>query len=421
MYHIEMSRHIGLIDCNNFFVSCERLFRPDLRARPVVVLSSNDGCVVARSQEIKDKGIPMGVPYFQIKDTLKEMGAEIFSSHFALYRDVSARVFNVVREHYPEIEQYSIDECFFTFECADPVVAMEELKRVVEQAVGIPVSIGVGPSKTIAKLASKQAKTAGGVFYATPEFCAGEMQSVKLGTLWGVGRQRAVAFSAFGLERVGDLLALSPRLLDTRFGVEGVRLQKELSGGSYYAVTPRRLLQQSFMSTRSFGKDITKPEIVLDALLYHASVCAEDLVSSQALASEVRVIIAPSRMGSYSHYASSLSANLTLPTNDIFLIQKAVTDLFYKCFKENIPYKRAGVVVGRISALGSQTASLFNDAKSEKTKLISNTLSVITKKHGSEVLRLGRTKKYEAIWKSKSATLSPAYTTSWRDLKRVKA
>ncbi len=416
-----MSRHIGLIDCNNFFVSCERLFRPDLRMCPVVVLSSNDGCVVARSQEIKDKGIPMGVPYFQIKDMLQEMGAEIFSSHFALYRDVSARVFNVVREHYSDIEQYSIDECFFTFESANPVAAMEELKRVVERAVGIPVSIGVGPSKTIAKLASKRAKTAGGVFYATPEFCRGEMQSVKLGTLWGVGGQRAKAFASFGLQSIGDLLALSPRLVDTRFGVEGVRLQKELSGGAYHAVAPRRLLQQSFMSTRSFSGAVTKPEIVLDALLYHSSVCAHDLVASQALASEVRVIIAPSRMGSYSHYASSLSVNLTIPTNDIFTIQKAVTDLFYKCFKAGIPYKRAGVVVGQISTLGSQTESLFKDAKSEKTKLISNTLSAITKKHGSEVLRLGRTKKYEAVWKSKSATLSPAYTTSWRDLKRVKA
>src|SRR3989338_2114936 len=156
-------KYIALLDCNNFFVSCERLFRPDLLGKPVVVLSSNDGCVVARSKEIKDKGIPMGVPYFQIKDTLTEIGATIFSSHFALYRDVSRRVFEVVRTYQSEIEQYSIDECFFTSESEDPYRWVEEMKRRVEQEVGIPVSIGVASSKTRAKYVNTVAKKTTGI------------------------------------------------------------------------------------------------------------------------------------------------------------------------------------------------------------------------------------------------------------------
>ncbi|MFM2423981.1 MAG: hypothetical protein RLZZ70_370, partial [Candidatus Parcubacteria bacterium] len=144
-------QYVGLIDCNNFFVSCERLFRPDLRAVPVLVLSSNDGCVVARSREIKDMGIPMGVPYFQIKDILKDTGTVCFSSHFALYRDISSRVFSVVREQFSRVEQYSIDEAFFTFE-ADSLPEAERLlttlKALVEQRIGIPVTVGAAASKT---------------------------------------------------------------------------------------------------------------------------------------------------------------------------------------------------------------------------------------------------------------------------------
>jgi len=417
-------QQIGLIDCNNFFVSCERLFRPDLLGKPVVVLSSNDGCVVARSQEIKDKGIPMGVPYFQIKDTLSEMNATVFSSHFALYRDISRRVFEVVRESFPDLEQYSIDECFFTFESADPLAVAARLKSAVESRVGIPVSVGVASSKTRAKYINGVAKKTTGTAYWDTERWQAELPSIKLSQIWGVGQGRTTVFAKQGILTVDALLALAPALVGQLFGVEGVRLQAELSGIVVLPVCAKRLAQKSVTSTRSFAKNSSSYTVVLDALKYHLEQCVNDLERMDLLATEMRVLISPGRHSDYALQGASEKVVLSVPTRDIFVMQKAVVAALQACFRTSVPYKKAGILCTGLVSAERQTPSLFSDfdtKQGEKTSSISQLLVAINSKYREPLVQLGRTKAAKSAWQVRKELVSPSYTTSWEEIKTVRS
>jgi len=416
-------KYIALLDCNNFFVSCERLFRPDLLGKPVVVLSSNDGCVVARSKEIKDKGIPMGVPYFQIKDTLTEIGATIFSSHFALYRDVSRRVFEVVRTYQSEIEQYSIDECFFTFESEDPYRLVEEIKRRVEQEVGIPVSIGVASSKTRAKYVNTVAKKTTGIAIWGEEEWVSAAPNIRLSEIWGVGRGRARQFDEKGIRTVAELLACPRSRIEALFGIEGVRLQAELSGEPILGIKTARALQKSLMSTRSFAKETKDYGVLLNSVKYHLYQVVKDLESMDAKTNVIRVMIAPSRYGDYAFYGASKEAILGTPTRDLFTLQAAAIDLLKQCFNPEVPYKKAGVVLSGISSIEAETMPLFDvsEEKDSATKnLLSETIFSINKKHGKALVQLGSVSGTNKNWESKKDSESPSYTTSWSDLKVVR-
>ncbi len=416
-------KYIGLLDCNNFFVSCERLFRPDLLGKPVVVLSSNDGCVVARSKEIKDKGIPMGVPYFQIKDIMKEVGAVSFSSHFSLYRDISRRVFEVVRQSFDDIEQYSIDECFFTFESEDPEKLVTDLKRQVERLVGIPVSVGVSNSKTRAKYVNSVAKRTGGIALWDESNWQSEVANIKLAEIWGVGRERAKAFSEKGILTVADLLKTETQVIAKLFGIEGVRLKSELSGQPVLALKSQRIAQKSVMSTRSFAHTTSDMAVLEDAVKYHLYQGVKDLENMDLLATGLRVMIAPSRHGDYALQGASKDVVLTSATRDIFVLQQAAQGLLEACYKSDVPYKKAGIILtGLVSPLG-ETPSLFasGEAALQTTAELSKTIFEINKKHGKSLLQLGRAENKISTWSSKSESVSPSYTTSWSQIKVVRS
>jgi DNA polymerase V len=416
-------KYIGLLDCNNFFVSCERLFRPDLIGRPVVVLSSNDGCVVARSKEIKDNGIPMGVPYFQIKDIMKEIGAVSFSSHFALYRDISRRVFEVVRQTFDNIEQYSIDECFFAFESDDPEKLVRELKRQVELLVGIPVSVGVSTSKTCAKYVNSVAKRTGGIAVWDESKWGSEIAKIKLSDIWGVGSERAKAFSQKGIIFVSDLLATDTAVVAKLFGIEGVRLKSELLGVEVLGVKRQSIAQKSVMSTRSFAATSSDFAVLEDAVKYHLHQGVKDLENMDLLATGLRVMIAPSRHSDYALQGASEYVVLTQATRDLFVLQQAAQRLLKACFKPDVPYKKAGIVLtGLVSPLGT-TGTLFGEenAALERTSQLSKTIFDINKKHGKSLLQLGRAENKISSWSSKSESVSPSYTTEWSQIKVVRS
>lgn len=415
-------KYIALLDCNNFFVSCERLFRPDLLRKPVVVLSSNDGCVVARSKEIKDMGIGMGVPYFQIKDTLEEVGATIFSSHFALYRDVSRRVFEVVRTYRSEIEQYSIDECFFTFESEEPHRLVEEIKKRVEQVVGIPVSIGVASSKTRAKYVNAVAKRTTGIAIWGEEEWGKAAANIRLSEIWGVGRGRAKQFDEQGIRSVADLLASPRSRIEALFGIEGVRLQAELRGEPVLDIKTARALQKSLMSTRSFAKETKDFDVLLNSVKYHLYQVVKDLESMDAKTNVIRVMIAPSRYGDYAFYGASKEAVLTAPTRDLLTLQQVAVGLLKQCFNVEVPYKKAGVVLSGISSIEAETMSLFEDPEEREGNSkdsLSATIFSINKKHGKALVQLGSVSGTNKNWESKKDSESPSYTTNWSDLKVV--
>lgn len=417
-------KYIALLDCNNFFVSCERVFRPDLNGKPVVVLSSNDGCVVARSQEIKDIGIQVGVPYFQIKDTLKSIKATVFSSHFSLYRDLSRRVFTIVRNEFDKVEQYSIDECFIEIEAEKAEEVMFALREKIFKEIGIPVSVGIASSKTQAKYASKLAKSGGGVRKLSPEEFVTMAERIKLGELWGVGKGRSMKFQRDRINTVADFLKLSRSTVTTLYGVEGVRLWSELNAVAVYPVKNTLIAQKTIMSTRSFKETTEDKNAVFDSLLYHLHQVVKDLVAMGLLAQKVRIMIAPSRHGSYAFYARSKEVVLLEPTADLFVLTQVIHEAFEDIFITNVPYKRAGVVVSDLVFYGSKTQALFtlNDKSINKdTESITNTLLKINQKLGSEMIQLGRIASPKTSWAAKRDLLSPSYTTTWKDIRVVKA
>jgi DNA polymerase V len=418
-----MEQWIGLLDCNNFFVSCERLFRPDLVRKPVLVLSSNDGCVVARSQEIKDKGVSMGVPYFQVKDIIKDSNATMFSSHFALYRDISRRVFEVMRAELDTIEQYSVDEAFFNLEGNDISILesrLHELKDKVERVVGIPVSLGLAKSKTLAKYAGSVAKRTNGVFILSSNEWGSRVSTVKLGELWGVGLRLTVAYKNKGIITATDLIRLEQRQVQELFGVVGVRLWQELQGIASIALKRQLQTQKSILSSRSFKATSSDKSVLQDAVAYHVREAAADLRAMKQKTTSIQVHLGTSRHGDYLLQGGTLAATLPNPTNDTFVLLKAASQLVEKLFKDSVPYKKAGVLLTNFSPELVNQLELFVDTQEDKTKGLMPVIDSINHGMGRNSLLLGshlQTKK----WQSSQESRSPAYTTSWKDIAIVKA
>lgn len=417
-------RYIGLIDCNNFFVSCERLFRPDLRNRPTVVLSSNDGCVVARSQEVKDMGIPMGVPYFKVKDILNEGSAAVFSSNFTYYRDISSRVFSTMRELVRVIEQYSIDESFFSI-TADSQQEAElfatSLKQYIETRVGIPVSIGLAATKTQAKYASILAKKTGGVAVLEREAFSAAAPSIRIGDIWGIGPRLARRFEATDIATVADLCAADQATIAKVFGVVGVRLQQELQGRSVYRVTEKRAVQQSIMSTRSFKSATTSLAVVEDAVAYHIRMALEDLRSMGQKAQGLQVMIRPSRHGDYLLRGGSKSVVLSEPSSDTFVFQREAMRLTQELFEAGVPYKKAGIILSQLAPEIVHQLSLDTDSTDrESREQLMSLIDGINTRFGKERVQIGG-RLLGAAWAVKRDRLSPAYTTKWSDVPVVSA
>lgn len=414
---------IALLDCNNFFVSCERLFRPDLLSKPVVVLSSNDGCVVARSKEIKDKGIPMGVPYFQIKDTLREMGAVCFSSHFALYRDVSRRVFDVVTESYPNLEQYSIDECFFALSDDITKEQLSLLKRQVEKRVGIPVSIGVAASKTRAKYANTIAKKTNEAVILNDIEWSQLIDQISLNQVWGVGHGRTLQFAKYNLKTVKDFLNLHPRQVNTLFGKEGVKLYCELNGQSVNHLESVKPKQKSVMSTRSFRETTTNLTVLNESIKYHIYQAANDLGRMNLLANRMTVMISPSHYGDYFLHGRRIEVVFTTPTANLLTLQVEAIKALAKIYQPEIPYRKAGILLSDLVETGTETRSLFAEEgmlKSEKGQALTNEIYRLNLRYGKDLIKLGSLNDKVALWHEKKENLSPAYTTRWSDLKVVR-
>jgi len=417
---LDMSQatQIALLDCNNFFVSCERLFRPDLMGKPVVVLSSNDGCVVARSQEVKDIGIGMSVPYFQIKDIVKQHDVQIFSGHLALYRDVSRRVFETLRAQVDQVEQYSVDEAFFVVpQGVDSEVFVAQVKQRVESSVGIPVSIGVGFSKTQAKCASVQAKKTNGLHVLTADSWSHLCQTLDVGSVWGVGRSLSAVFATHGIRTVADLCAVPSRQIEMLFGVVGKRLQAELQGVMCDSVNQKRALQKSLMSTRSFASNTNDSAVLADAVAYHARHIAADLRAMRAGATTMRVMLRASPYGDFLLRGGSKEVVFVCPTSDTFALIAVAEAAIVDLYEQGVPYQKVGVSVHGIVPLNSTPATLFPDTKPDMSGLL-RTLDTINAKAGSELITVG-SRLQTTTWQARSDMRSPAYTTRWSDIATV--
>ncbi|MEM9336479.1 MAG: Y-family DNA polymerase [Patescibacteria group bacterium] len=413
---------IGLLDCNNFFVSCERLFRPDLRDVPTMVLSSNDGCVVARSQEIKDMGIPMGIPFFKIKDIIKDKRTAVFSSNFPHYREVSRRVFAVMRQEIDTVEQYSVDEAFFTLSAVSIEEAQEKVVRIrnaIQTKVGMPVSIGLASTKTLAKLANSKAKKGDGIYLLDPTNMS-EINDIPLGEVWGIGGGRAREMKGHGLVTIKDLINADTERVQKLFGIAGKRLQQELSGASVERLKNRLDLQKSIMSTRSFASSTDDLLVLEDAVAYHVRHALEDLREMGAKATHIRVMIRPSRHGDYMLRGGSAEAILDVPSDDTILYIKEAIKLTKQLYEPKVPYKKAGVIISGIVATAGTQQPLFVDQELEERQGLMEVIDAVNAKLGRETLRAGD-RKLRSKWQTKKELVSPAYTTRWSDIATVAA
>lgn len=413
---------IGLMDCNNFFVSCERLFRPDLIGKPVAVLSSNDGCVVARSQEIKDLGVGMGVPYFQIKDLCKKEKVTLFSSNFALYHDISRRVMSALKAEFLESEVYSVDEAFFTVGASVTEEYLQEVRARIMQKTGIPVSIGIAETKTLAKVAVGIAKKGGGVCKLREDDWLTVAEKLSVGSVWGIGRQTAAALGREKIYTVSDFLLQNPARIKQMHGVVGERLFMELKGVSVYKVGDRVAhKQESYMSTRSFGFKVTSKLTLMSALGHHTAHIAQKLREDACVCSTVSVLVRGSRFGPFSHRKSTSTAKLLTPTHDTLSLTKVVSELLDTLYDPEIPYKKAGVVVGGILPESYTTTSLFTDVTTEpKTHALDILSDTLNKKFGTGTIQSGITLHPEK-WETRKVNTSKAYTTDWSEIAFVKA
>ena len=422
-----MKKVFTLIDCNNFYCSCERLFRPELEGKPIVVLSNNDGCVIARSNEVKALGVKMGDPYFKLKDVIARHKVHVFSSNYALYGDLSHRVMTILQQQEPEVEVYSIDEAFVSLPYTPGKLHTEYaryLKEKVKRCTGIPVAIGIGPTKTLAKVANRLAKKNpehGGVFDITDHCQVDELlASYDVEDVWGIGRQSAQKLKIRGIVTARDLRDADDVWIRKQLTVTGLRTAMELRGIS---CMPLELIppdKKSIISSKSFGRPVTTLADMKEAVATYLSTAAEKLRDQGSVAGAVQVFVSTNPFNpNQPQHAQSMTASLPVPSAYTPHLLKAALHCLEDIFKPGYQYKKAGVMLLEIVPARHQQINLFGPASTESPELI-KAVDRINQKWGRQTVQLaaaGLTKTWGMVQSHKS----PAYTTNWSELPVVNA
>jgi len=418
----------ALVDVNNFYVSCERVFQPQFEQVPMVVLSNNDGCAVARSAEVKALGVKMGTPWFKMKALAKEHGILALSSNYTLYGDMSNRATAVLRDFSPDIEVYSVDESFLRVESVahlyGGVTAMgQQIRQRVKQWTGLPVCVGCGPTKTLAKIANHLAKK-------NPEFegvCDLHaiprperlqwMSQLEVGEVWGVGKRIAKRLNAMGVETVLDLRNISIKEIRAQFGVVMERTCNELRGISCLELEDVAPAKQQIMSSRSFGSPVTTLAELREAVASYVSRAAEKLRAQGSVAAAVQVYIQTNRFKeSDLQYSEGLLVPLPDPTDDTRLLTSAATLGLGLIFKPGYQYKKAGIMLTLISDKAKRQQTLFDDPlqRAQSAKLMA-AMDAINAEFGRDTVRTGANGT-EKRWAMRSENRSPRFTTRWDEL-----
>ena len=420
----------ALVDCNNFYASCERTFRPELRNRPVVVLSNNDGCIIARSEEAKALGIKMGAPEFKCRDLLKKHDVAVFSSNYALYGDMSSRVMRLLCKLAPEIEVYSIDEAFLdmtSFTRFDLTDYARHIRETVRQHTGIPVCIGIGPTKTLAKIANRIAKKnpqyQGVCVLSSDEEIQTALERTKAEDIWGIGRQWSKLLQAKRIDTAADLARASAPWIQKHLHIVGARIQAELQGKSCLEMELVRPQKQSICTSRSFGRSVITLAELQQAVATFAGKCAVKLRKEDSLASMITVFIATSPFDeSGNRYWGTCTAALPHPTNDSRAILRAADKILDGIFRDGKVYKKAGVIVSGMAPKESSgtTLSLFAEeehAANDRDARLMEAMDAINKRYGKGTVHLAA--ENSESWNPNQERLSPSYTTRWSDILEV--
>lgn len=415
----------ALVDCNSFYCSCERVFDPSLEGKPVVVLSNNDGCAVSRTGEAK-KWIPMGAPIHKYTKEVAMHDIKIFSSNYTLYSDMSRRVMSILNRFTPDLEIYSIDEAFLDlsgFSRKDLTEYGKEIRETVRKWTGIPVSIGIGESKTLAKIANRVAKKTpelGGVFnvYKNPGVNS-ILRRIDVSDIWGVGKAYSRLLKGHGINSAYDLKIANDTWIRKQMSVVGYRTQLELRGTSCIDIEEVEQKKQIIRS-RSFGHDVKDYDELKEAISMHASRAGEKLREERSIARYISIFIKTNKFKDDPQYSNSIGVYLPEPTSYTHNLIDAALDLLDRIYKPEYKYKKAGVMLADICPEDEVQLSLFSPNRNLKNQIdLMKAFDRINSAWGRETVRYASSG-IQRPWSMKRAGLSPRYTTSWNELPAVK-
>ncbi|MFL2487295.1 MAG: translesion error-prone DNA polymerase V subunit UmuC [SAR86 cluster bacterium] len=418
----------ALIDCNSFYASCEKIFRPDLKDRPVVILSNNDGCVIARSSEAKKMGVSMTQPWYQVKDQYLSKGGVVFSSNYELYADISNRVMNVLSDLCPEIDIYSIDEAFLDLRSfkknIDLVNFSYDCKRKIREWVGIPVSIGIAPTKTLAKLANKVAKDDprfdGVVILSEPKIIRHFLRSMPVEKIWGIGKRLTARLENIGVKTAYDLTKIDSRLIGDNFNVVLERTVRELKGQSCITLHDFMEPKKQIMVSRSFGRSIRSKNLLSEAISFHASRAAEKLRYEKQKCRLITTFIRSNRFNTkVKQIYASRSLELIHPTDDTRIIIKSANRILEKIYANGYQYAKAGILLSDFTDSYGYQMSLFDKKRDEKSA--SKLMETIDYINLMEIAKVGfGNQGYRNTWKMKREVKSQRYTTKIDEIPIIK-
>ena len=415
----------ALVDCNNFYASCERVFNPKINNKPIVILSNNDGCVIARSNEAK-QFVPMGAVAFKYKQVFKQHNIHVFSSNYALYGDLSNRIMNILKQFTPDVEVYSIDEAFLQFngfENYDLNDYGQQIKNRVKKWTSVPVSIGFAKTKALTKIANKIAKkfpekTQGIYVIQTEEQRIKALKWTKIADVWGIGRRISKKLLAIGVKTAYDFTQLSDAYVRKEFSVVGLRLKHELEGESILKLEEIKA-KKAIATTRSFAHDITDINEIKERVATFSVTCAEKLRRQNSYCNLVYVFIyTNSHRKEQQQYAKNISIKLPYSTNSAITIAKYAQKGLEAIFKKGYHYKKAGVVVMGIVPKPNKQLNLFFNENPKHDKLM-QVMDKINTRLGEPKLKLA-SQNLKRTWIMKQEKLSKRYTTNWSELLEVK-
>lgn len=412
---------IALVDCNNFYASCERLFAPQLRNKPIVVLSNNDGCVIARSDEAKAMGVKMGVPVFQIKGLIEQQQLVAFSSNYVLYGDISNRVVQVLTQFTDEIEVYSIDEVFLNlqgFSNFEHYAA--QIRATVRQFVGIPTCVGIGSTKTLAKIANRYAKEnhkdTGVWVLDTPAKIEQALKGTAIKDVWGVGRRYAKLLEAHGIHTAFDFAQASEHWVKAKMSVVGQRMLYELRGISCLSLALMYESKQNICTSRSFGVVLTNYSPLSEAVSNFAAACAFKLRKQRSVANFVQVFVTTNPFAkNEKQYFNSITITLPVADSDSRVIIKNALMGLSKIYQDGFKYKKAGVIVSGIIPEDEYQLALFSPMPDDKSKKVMQVLDSINHSNGQNKLKLAA-QGFDRTWRLKSEKMSQRFTTRFDEL-----
>ena len=420
---------IALVDCNSFYVSCERVFNPNLEGKPVVVLSNNDGCIVARSPEAKALGIPMGAPYHKYKAVLQNAGAIALSSNYELYGDLSHRVYDVLFASVPEVEIYSIDECFldlsgFTHLGTDGLMEFcAKLREKVFRWTGIPTGIGIASTKVLSKAANRVAKksVSGVAELLTDELRDRHLANLEIEDIWGINKRLGMRLRSHGITTAAQLRDANESLIKQIMGIVGVRIMYELRGLSCLPLEAIAPPQKNMMCSRSFGQPVITLEHMHEAIAHHAARAAAKLRHRGLRVSVLGVFLTTNRFKpNDTQYSNSISVSLPTATNSSQVLIRFAKLCMTSIFRDGFSYKKCGVSLNDLSSVDAVQLDFLAPAVDMHSEKLMEVIDLLNRRYGSGTIRFA-SEGIRQDWKMRSDLRSPRYTTRWDELLVVKA